>query len=264
MAACWRGANCPSTWRRYGARHRHHRPAGGQSVPVRSHRRQGRLHARRCDREHRHRRPGHGALGGQELEGRGRAHRRRPSTRWCCTNCKTDGKLVATRPASPCRWPRSTASATMTRRSATTSPASRTGGSPQPVPRAVQRPLRASCRTCATARTRTSRRRSIATCIRRPARWCTARQLQGKELSYNNIADADAAWECVKSFDAPACVIVKHANPCGVAVGANAFEAYAKAFKTDPDLGLRRHHRFQPHRWMPRRRRPCPSSSSKC
>lgn len=61
-----------------------------------------------------------------------------------------------------------------------------------------------------------------------------ATQLQGKELSYNNIADADAAWECVKTFDAPACVIVKHANPCGVAVGANAAEAYAKAFKTDP------------------------------
>ncbi|MEW6098362.1 MAG: bifunctional phosphoribosylaminoimidazolecarboxamide formyltransferase/IMP cyclohydrolase [Pseudomonadota bacterium] len=59
------------------------------------------------------------------------------------------------------------------------------------------------------------------------------RQLQGKELSYNNIADADAAWECVKTFDAPACVIIKHANPCGVAVGASAAEAYAKAFKTD-------------------------------
>jgi phosphoribosylaminoimidazolecarboxamide formyltransferase / IMP cyclohydrolase len=60
-------------------------------------------------------------------------------------------------------------------------------------------------------------------------------QLQGKELSYNNIADADAAWECVKTFaDAAACVIVKHANPCGVAVGANVGEAYAKAFKTDP------------------------------
>jgi phosphoribosylaminoimidazolecarboxamide formyltransferase/IMP cyclohydrolase len=60
-------------------------------------------------------------------------------------------------------------------------------------------------------------------------------QLQGKELSYNNIADADAAWECVKSFtDAAACVIVKHANPCGVAVGASAAQAYAKAFKTDP------------------------------
>jgi len=60
-------------------------------------------------------------------------------------------------------------------------------------------------------------------------------QLQGKELSYNNIADADAAWECVKSFgDTPTCVIVKHANPCGVAVGATVGEAYAKAFKTDP------------------------------
>ncbi|MDH0420207.1 MULTISPECIES: bifunctional phosphoribosylaminoimidazolecarboxamide formyltransferase/IMP cyclohydrolase [Delftia] len=59
-------------------------------------------------------------------------------------------------------------------------------------------------------------------------------QLQGKELSYNNIADADAAWECVKSFEQPACVIVKHANPCGVAVGKDAHEAYAKAFQTDP------------------------------
>ncbi len=67
-----------------------------------------------------------------------------------------------------------------------------------------------------------------------PGALVTGVQLQGKELSYNNIADADAAWECVKSFDGPACVIVKHANPCGVAVGANAGEAYDKAFKTDP------------------------------
>ena len=69
-----------------------------------------------------------------------------------------------------------------------------------------------------------------------PGSLVTAQQLQGKELSYNNIADADAAWECVKSFDAatPACVIVKHANPCGVAVAGSAAEAYAKAFKTDP------------------------------
>jgi len=59
-------------------------------------------------------------------------------------------------------------------------------------------------------------------------------QLQGKALSYNNIADADAAWECVRAFDAPACVIVKHANPCGVAIAADAAGAYAKAFKTDP------------------------------
>lgn len=62
----------------------------------------------------------------------------------------------------------------------------------------------------------------------------TGVQLQGKELSYNNIADADAAWECVKSFEVPACVIIKHANPCGVAIGANPFEAYSKAFQTDP------------------------------
>jgi phosphoribosylaminoimidazolecarboxamide formyltransferase/IMP cyclohydrolase len=59
-------------------------------------------------------------------------------------------------------------------------------------------------------------------------------QLQGKALSYNNIADADAAWECVKTFDAPACVIVKHANPCGVAVSSEQLDAYSKAWKTDP------------------------------
>jgi phosphoribosylaminoimidazolecarboxamide formyltransferase/IMP cyclohydrolase len=59
-------------------------------------------------------------------------------------------------------------------------------------------------------------------------------QLQGKELSFNNIADADAAWECVRSFAQPACVIVKHANPCGVAVATDASGAYAKAFQTDP------------------------------
>ncbi len=59
-------------------------------------------------------------------------------------------------------------------------------------------------------------------------------QLQGKELSYNNIADADAAWECVKTFTQPACVIIKHANPCGVAVAANTLAAYRLAFATDP------------------------------
>lgn len=62
----------------------------------------------------------------------------------------------------------------------------------------------------------------------------TARQIQGKALSYNNIADTDAALECVKEFDEPACVIVKHANPCGVALGKDVLEAYDRAFKTDP------------------------------
>jgi phosphoribosylaminoimidazolecarboxamide formyltransferase/IMP cyclohydrolase len=64
----------------------------------------------------------------------------------------------------------------------------------------------------------------------------TARQLQGKELSYNNIGDTDAALECVKQFtEGPACVIVKHANPCGVALGKDLLEAYDRAFSTDPE-----------------------------
>lgn len=64
----------------------------------------------------------------------------------------------------------------------------------------------------------------------------TARQLQGKELSYNNVADTDAALECVKQFDeGPVCVIVKHANPCGVAYGADLLDAYNRAYSTDPE-----------------------------
>ncbi len=68
----------------------------------------------------------------------------------------------------------------------------------------------------------------------RDASVATARQLQGKELSYNNVADTDAALECVKPFAEPACVIVKHANPCGVALGGDILDAYNQAFTTDP------------------------------
>lgn len=68
----------------------------------------------------------------------------------------------------------------------------------------------------------------------RPGTLAGARQLNGKALSYNNIADGDAALECVKQFDEPACVIVKHANPCGVAVAETIHAAYDKAFRTDP------------------------------
>ena len=63
----------------------------------------------------------------------------------------------------------------------------------------------------------------------------TARQIQGKELSYNNIGDTDAALECVKQFEAPACVIVKHANPCGVAIDGTLLQAYDRAYSTDPE-----------------------------
>ncbi|WP_136255048.1 bifunctional phosphoribosylaminoimidazolecarboxamide formyltransferase/IMP cyclohydrolase [Onishia niordana] len=68
----------------------------------------------------------------------------------------------------------------------------------------------------------------------REASVATAASLQGKALSFNNVADTDSAFECVKAYTETACVIVKHANPCGVAVGATALEAYEKAFTTDP------------------------------
>ena len=67
-----------------------------------------------------------------------------------------------------------------------------------------------------------------------PGSIATYRQLQGKELSYNNVADSDAAWECVKTFSEPACVIVKHANPCGVAIAMDPLTAYRNALATDP------------------------------
>ena len=73
-----------------------------------------------------------------------------------------------------------------------------------------------------------------ATSDTRGASVASAAQVQGKQLSYNNIADSDTALECVRQFDAPACVIVKHANPCGVAVAADILEAYNRAYKTDP------------------------------
>jgi phosphoribosylaminoimidazolecarboxamide formyltransferase/IMP cyclohydrolase len=68
----------------------------------------------------------------------------------------------------------------------------------------------------------------------RGASVAAARTLQGKDLSYNNVADADTAIECVRQFEQPACVIVKHANPCGVALGASPREAYERAHRTDP------------------------------
>jgi len=67
-----------------------------------------------------------------------------------------------------------------------------------------------------------------------PGTLATFSQLQGKELSYNNLADADAAWECVRQFESPACVIVKHANPCGVAEGTSCLDTYEAAYATDP------------------------------
>lgn len=71
-----------------------------------------------------------------------------------------------------------------------------------------------------------------------PGSLSTYKQLHGKELSYNNISDSDAAWECVKLFEEPACVIIKHANPCGVAVGDTLCDAYLKALQCDPQAAF--------------------------
>ncbi len=103
-----------------------------------------------------------------------------------------------------------------------------------------------SARTCAMARIRISRPRFTRDPGASGGSVTSARQLQGKELSYNNIADADTAMECVRQFADPACVIVKHANPCGVAVAADIGAAYAARLPDRPDLRLRRHHRLQP------------------
>ena len=90
-------------------------------------------------------------------------------------------------------------------------------------------------RNCVTVKTRTSRLLFMLSPVLSQAGIAAAEQLQGKELSYNNINDADAALECVNQFDQqPACVIVKHANPCGVAMGNSNTEAYLNAFATDP------------------------------
>ena len=111
-----------------------------------------------------------------------------------------------------------------------------------------QRPLRVSSRrrisrrtcaclsakswTCATARIRTRRPRCTPTA--RAAAWPTAARLQGKELSYNNIVDLQAAWDLAQEFDEPVCAIIKHTNPCGTATGKTLAEAYRKALECDP------------------------------
>ena len=98
-----------------------------------------------------------------------------------------------------------------------------------------------------------------------PGTLATFTQLQGKELSFNNLADADAAWECVRQFDQPACVIVKHANPCGVAEAVDVGDRVRIGVCHGSDVGVRRHHRVQPRaRCAPRRRRSSTASSSKC
>ena len=170
--------------------------------------------------------------------------------------CSTSCRPTTAAPRSPCA--RSSPPRPM-RAPPPMTPRSPTGSrSSSAMPRRTTAPSAAAwSRRCATARTRTSRRRSIAR--RSSARGvASARQVQGKQLSYNNINDTDAAYECVAEFDpkrTAACAIIKHANPCGVAEGANAADAYRKALALRSGLRLRRHRGAQPHARRRRRAR---------
>ena len=137
-----------------------------------------------------------------------------------------------------------------------------------PARRVSRRRCRSSsrrCRTCATAKIRTSARLSTVTRPRAAPSVASARVLQGKDLSFNNIADADTAIECVRQFARRACVIVKHANPCGAAVARHGARGLRARLPHRSDLRLRRHHRLQPRARCRHRRAPSPSgSSSRC
>ena len=87
--------------------------------------------------------------------------------------------------------------------------------------------------TCVMAKIHINRRRFTSGAASRAQDFAAARQLQGKELSYNNIVDLEAAWNLLQEFDAPACCIIKHTNPCGTAIGSSLREAYMKAFEAD-------------------------------
>ena len=135
----------------------------------------------------------------------------------CWTNWTPTTARCRRRRASRCRSPRSTASRSTTRHQRL--PLRRIGddGTRSAVPGAAQQQLRQGAGPALRREPAPARPRSTATCSRCRARWRRSRSCRARSCRYNNIADADAAWECVRQFDAPACVIVKHANPCGVA-----------------------------------------------
>ena len=180
----------------------------------------------------------------------------RPTTRACSTSCATGGAVgEATRFALAKKVFAHTAAYDGAIANYLFSARRRAASAP--IPRRAEPAVRTGCRRCATARTRTRARRSTATSDPVAGSLASYRQLQGKELSYNNIADADAAWEMREELlDEPACVIIKHANPCGVAIGEQLLARLSEGLQTDPRLGLRRHHRLQPRARSRRRPRP--------
>ncbi len=137
-------------------------------------------------------------------------------------------------------------------------------GAPQGFPQSLSIWPARRCRTCAMARIRTSGRRSIASPAPRRGAIASYRQLQGKELSFNNVADADAAWRCVTRVrrsgvrDRQACESLRRRERCCAA------RRLPQGVRDRSRFGVRRHHRVQPRRSTPRRSRRSPRSSSKC
>ena len=215
--------------------HRADRPRRRQSLPVPRDDRAARLYARRRDREHRHRRPDDGASGGEEPRRAWRSSPIRPTTTRSSPRWKRTPARSPPRRASRSRRRRSRTPPRTTGRSRTISPASMRIARRRPSRERFDLAVGAGRSRCATARTRTSSRRSTATAA--PVAGGLARyvQLQGKELSYNNIADADAAWECVKTFDRAACVDRQAREPLRRRGSRRRCStAYRKAFETDP------------------------------
>ena len=238
----------PARHRRCGhgaARHRAHRPAGRQSLSVRGDGRAAGLQLRGGDREHRHRRAGDAARRGQEPRSRrggrrsGRLRRGARGARRARVAQRRSPRARAS-PPRPSRTPRATTPwwpATSARRS---EPADERFPATLPLVfdkvqdlRYGENPHQQAAFYREPGRTRREHRRG-------------ARVLQGKELSFNNIADADTAIECVRQFAEPACVIVKHANPCGVARRRDAARGLRARLPHRSDLRLWRHHRLQP------------------
>ena len=225
------------------ARHRADRSAGRQSLSVRGDRREGRG-VRRLHREHRHRRPGDDPRRREEprrRRRRGRAGRLRARAR------RAEGSTAA-RPRWSCArsWRRRPMRAPppTTRRSPTGSP--RRCNDDAPDYRAFGGKLAEALRYGENPHQSAAFYRTPST---RPG-VATARQVQGKQLSYNNLNDTDAAFECVAEFDpkrTAACVIIKHANPCGVAEGDELRRGLSQGAGLRSGLGVRRHRRAQPH-----------------
>ena len=247
------------------ARHPADRSGGRQPLSVRADRRQARLHAGRGDREHRHRRPDHGARGGQEPRARRRGHRSGRLRGAARAKCSRPTARSARRRAFALAKKAFSHTAAYDGAISNYLTALDADGARAAFPAPAQPAASPRCRICATARIRTRTRRSTATCDAgarqrsRATRSCRARSCP-TTTSPTPMRRGNASRPSTQ----PACVIVKHANPCGVAVAANAAGSLRARLRDRSDLGLRRHHRLQPRarRRQPRRR--WPSSSSKC